>query len=268
MFLAPSPHTRLMGILNITPDSFSDGGEWHNNADRAVAHAEQMIADGADIIDIGGASSRPGAAPVSVAEELDRVIPIIDRLKNTIPLSIDTYQPRVAALALEHGATILNDITGLGNPDMVKIAARFRAPVIIMHMQGQPQTMQQNPTYSDVITDIKTFFKKQLAIARAAGLSDIILDPGLGFGKTLEHNLTILKRLGEFSDLGCPILIGPSRKSFIGAITGLPVADRLEGSLAAAVIAAMNGANIIRVHDVKATKRALQIADAVKETGN
>ena len=254
-----------MGILNITPDSFSDGGQFLR-LDQAIAHAQQMVADGADFIDIGGESSRPGAAPVSEAEELDRVIPIIDALTKSfsVPISIDTYKPRVAELALEHGATILNDITGLQNPDMVKVAAKFHAPVILMHMLGTPQTMQQNPTYSDVITDIKTFFKKQLAIAHAAGITDIILDPGLGFGKTLEHNLTILKRLNEFTDLGYPLLIGPSRKSFIGTLTGLPVEDRLEGSIAATVIAALNGAKIIRVHDVKESKRALQIVDAVK----
>ena len=256
--------TYIMGILNITPDSFSDGGQYIH-LDQALAHAEQMIAEGADIIDIGGESSRPGAAPVPEAEELDRVIPLIDRLKKLgVPISIDTYKPRVAALALEHGATILNDITGLQNPDMVKVVARFHAPVILMHMRGTPQTMQQNPAYSDVITDIKTFFKKQLAIAHAAGITDIILDPGLGFGKTLEHNLTILKGLNEFTDLGYPLLIGPSRKSFIGTLTGLPVEDRLEGSIAATVIAALNGAKIIRVHDVKESKRALQIVDAVK----
>ncbi len=257
-----------MGVLNVTPDSFFDGGKWHTHIEAAIAHASQMIAEGADLLDIGGESSRPGATPVPEAEELNRVIPIIDHLKKlfpTIPLSIDTYKPRVAALALEHGATILNDITGLSSPDMIKVASRYNAPVIIMHMLGRPQTMQQNPEYTDVILDIKNFFRSRIAAAQSAGLTNITLDPGLGFGKTLEHNLTILKRLHEFTDLGLPILVGPSRKSFIGTLNGgLPPAERLEGTIAAAVIAAQNGATILRVHDVQACKRALQISDAIK----
>ena len=257
--------SRIVGILNVTPDSFSDGGE-HFSTDMALAHAEKMAAEGADIIDVGGETSRPGSEPVSEEEELRRVIPVIERLtaeKFSLPISIDTYKPKVAEEALAAGASILNDITGLTNPGMRAVAGHAKAPVILMHMQGAPKTMQENPTYTDVIADIKEFFETQIALAKKDGITDIILDPGIGFGKTLEHNLLIIKRLREFTDLGFPILVGPSRKAFIGTLTGgAPVSDRLEGTLAAAVMARMNGASYFRVHDVKACRRALQIADA------
>ncbi len=256
-----------MGVLNVTPDSFFDGGQWHGDLDRTLAHAEELIAAGADYLDIGGESSRPGATPVPEDEELQRVIPLIEKLRaiSHVPISIDTYKPRVAKAALAAGASIINDITGLTDPAMRKVAAEYNAPVIIMHMLGRPQTMQQNPTYTDVVADISHFFTTQIKLATVAGITNIILDPGLGFGKTLEHNLTIIKRLHEFTALGYPVLIGPSRKSFIGTVTGnLPPAERLEGTIAAAVMSALNGANIIRVHDVKECKRALQVADAVK----
>lgn len=256
-----------MGVLNITPDSFSDGGKFLD-AQQAISHAQQMVADGADIIDIGGESSRPGSDPVSEAEELRRVLPVITALAPTIniPISIDTYKPAVAQQALQAGASLVNDISGLSNAEMAGVVADYGAPIIVMHMLGTPKTMQENPEYQDVVKEIKGFFVEQIKVADKAGITDVILDPGIGFGKTTEHNLQILHRLKEFQHLGKPLLVGPSRKSFIGNITGLPVEDRLEGTLAAAVIAAYNGANIIRVHDVKECKRALQITDAIRLT--
>lgn len=255
-----------MGVLNVTPDSFSDGGQFFD-PEKAIAQAKQMMIDGADIIDVGGESTRPGAESVSEAEELRRVIPVIERLAKelAITISIDTFKPAVARQALLSGAKILNDVTGLTNPDMLTVAAEFKVPVVAMHMQGEPKTMQKNPTYDNVIAEIKTFFVRRIEAAKAAGVTELILDPGIGFGKTVEHNLLILKRLEEFLDLGFPILIGPSRKSFIGTLTGgLPATERLEGTIAAVVAASLNGASIVRVHDVKACKRALQITDAIK----
>ncbi len=256
--------TFIVGILNVTPDSFSDGGLFLD-AEKAVAHAKQMLADGADIIDIGGESTRPGSDPVSEQEELRRVKPVIESLRKEInaPLSVDTYKSRVAEECLRLGVDMVNDVTGLRNKEMRDVVAKYGASVVVMHMQGEPKTMQVSPTYNDVVADIKAFFQERIAQARQAGIEDIILDPGIGFGKTIEHNLQILKRLHEFSDLGFPIMIGVSRKSFIGNIAGLPVTERIEGSLAAASIAVMNGVNIIRAHDVKETKRALQIVDAI-----
>jgi dihydropteroate synthase len=254
-----------MGVLNVTPDSFSDGGNFFDT-ESAVAHARQMAEDGADCIDVGGESTRPGSDPVSEEEELRRVIPVIEGLKGdiTIPISIDTYKPRVAREALQAGASIINDVTGLTNPEMLAVAADAHVPVVVMHMQGQPKTMQENPVYGDVVADIMSFFRERIAHAKDAGVGDLILDPGIGFGKTLEHNLTILKRLGEFSTLGFPILVGASRKSFIGTLTGnLPASERLEGTLAASVIAVAYGASWVRVHDVKAHARALAVADAI-----
>jgi dihydropteroate synthase len=260
--------TTIMGILNVTPDSFSDGGEFLS-VERAVEHALTMIEEGTDIIDIGGESTKPGSEPVSEKEELNRVMPVIERLvqKTSIPISIDTYKPAVAEAALKAGAKILNDVTGLTNPRMVAVATKFKCPVVIMHMQGAPKTMQTNPHYNNVIDEIKTFFKEQIANAKAAGITDIILDPGIGFGKTLEHNLIILKRLREFTDLSYPLLVGPSRKSFIGKLTGdASASDRLEGTLASIVTARLNGASIVRVHDVLACRRALQVTDAILNT--
>ncbi len=258
--------TTLMGILNVTPDSFFDGGKHFDKLEYTIAQVKQMVIDGADIIDIGGESSRPGAEPVSIEEELRRVIPIIEALAKeiTAPISIDTYKPQVAKTALQAGAKMLNDITGFKNPDMIAVAAEFQVPVVVMHMQGEPKSMQENPTYTNVIEDIKNFFVERIQALKAAGVKDIILDPGIGFGKTLEHNLNILKHLEEFTTLGCPILVGPSRKSFIGKITGLPVEERLEGTLGAVAVSVMNGASIVRVHDVKACRRVLDIVDAIK----
>ena len=258
--------TLLMGILNVTPDSFSDGGKYIDT-DTAVEHGKHMVSDGADIIDIGGESTRPGSKPLSVKEEIDRILPVITRLLDevSVPLSIDTYKPRVADACLQAGAHLINDITGLTHSEMRKVAAKYNVPVVIMHMKGTPQTMQQNPVYQDVLGEIKTFLYHQITKAQETGITQIIIDPGIGFGKSVEHNLQILKHLRTFTDLGCPILVGPSRKSFIGTLTGLSVTERLEGTIAAVTLASMNGANIVRVHDIKECKRALQIADAVRD---
>lgn len=257
--------TLIMGILNVTPDSFSDGGLF-TNADKAIVHAKQMVKDGADIIDVGGESTRPGSLPVSEKEELRRVKPVIEKLLKEInaPISIDTYKPKVAEECLKLGAHMVNDVTGLGNKNMIDIVKKYQVPAIIMHMKGKPKIMQNNPKYKDVVNDIRRFLKERILNARKAGIKQIIIDPGIGFGKTTEHNLQILKRLGEFKELKCPILIGPSRKTFIGNITGMPTGERLEGTLAAVAIAVMNGANIVRVHDVKECRRAVQIADAIR----
>ena len=258
--------TLIMGILNVTPDSFSDGNLFLD-AGKAIAHAKQMVKDGADIIDIGGESSRPGSDAVSEEEESRRVSAIIKKLAKEInvPISIDTYKPKVAEECIKLGASIINDINGLRNEEMIKAAAKYKVPVVIMHMKGTPKTMQHNPVYKDVIEEIKEFFSQQIKKAKKAGIKDIIIDPGIGFGKTAEHNLQILKNLSEFKELNCPILVGTSRKSFIGNITGLPVNERLEGTLAAISIAIINGANIVRVHDVKECKRAAMVADAIRD---
>ena len=253
-----------MGILNVTPDSFSDGNKFLD-PEKAIAHAKQMVKEGADIIDIGAESSRPGSDPMSEEEELQRLLPIVSRLVKEIdvPISIDTYKPQVAEACLTLGAHMINDISGLRNKEMIAVVSKHKVPVIIMHMLGDPKTMQENPMYTDIVQEIKTFFEERIQQAKAAGITDIILDPGIGFGKTVEHNLDILNRLKEF-DVGYPLLIGPSRKSFIGHITGLPVEERLEGTIAAVCVGLINGASIFRVHDVTACKRALQIVDAIQ----
>ncbi len=257
--------TLIMGILNVTPDSFSDGGLF-NDVDTAVTHGKKMVTDGADIIDIGGESTRPGATPLSEKEELSRILPVITQLLEevSVPISIDTYKPHVADVCLKAGAHLINDITGLINPEIRKVAAKHNAPVVIMHMKGTPKTMQQNPAYQDLLREITTFFQEQTTIARKEGIQHIIIDPGIGFGKTVEHNLQILKHLEIFKTLHCPICVGPSRKSFIGTITGLSAKERLEGTLAALTISIMNGANIVRVHDVNECNRAIQVIDAIR----
>ncbi|MCX8103679.1 MAG: dihydropteroate synthase [Candidatus Bipolaricaulota bacterium] len=265
--------TLVMGILNVTPDSFSDGGKFFS-LESAVARARQLIREGADIVDIGGESSRPGAQPVSVDEELRRVVPVIRaiRKESSVPISIDTYKAAVAEAALEAGANMMNDISALRfDPQMVRVVAQARVPVVLMHMQGTPQTMQQNPVYTDVMREIKEFLAERIAFAQTRGVEKerIIIDPGIGFGKTVAHNIEILRRLGELKELGCPILIGTSRKSFIGRLGSttsepLPVDQRLEGTIASTVIAVLNGAQLVRVHDVAALKRALAIVDAVR----
>lgn len=260
--------TLIMGILNVTPDSFSDGG-LHYNLEDAVAHALKMAEEGADIIDIGGESTRPGSEPVSLKEELRRVIPVIKAIReeSDIPISIDTYKAEVAEEALLAGADMVNDISALRfDEEMKDLVAKYQIPVVLMHMQGTPKTMQENPTYTDVVVEISAFFKERIAEACAAGISEdnVIIDPGIGFGKRLEHNLEIIRKLAEFKSLGRPILLGTSRKSFIGQITKAPVAERLEGTIASTIIGIMNGADIVRVHDVRQVKRAVEIADAIK----
>ncbi|MFH1014125.1 MAG: dihydropteroate synthase [Thermoplasmatota archaeon] len=257
--------TLIMGILNVTPDSFSDGGLF-TDIDSAVAHGKKMVSDGADLIDVGGESSRPGSTQLSEKDELDRILPVVTRLLDevSVPISIDTYKPLVADACLKAGAHLINDITGLTNPEMRKVVANHKVPVVLMHMMGTPKNMQQNPVYQDLLGEITAFFREQIATARKEGIQPIIIDPGIGFGKTVEHNLQILKHLGEFKNLGCPVLVGPSRKSFIGVITDLSVKERLDGTLAAVAVAVMNGANIVRVHDVKECKRAVQVVDAIR----
>jgi len=261
----------VMGILNVTPDSFSDGGEFLSVED-AVEYAIQMEKDGADIIDIGGESTRPGAKSISVKEEINRVAPVVENLidKISIPISIDTYKSEIAKKTLDIGASMINDITALrGDEKLASIVAEYEVPICLMHMKGTPQNMQVNPEYDDVVQEIKDFLKEraQYAISKGIKNSNIIVDPGLGFGKRtgkgIEDNLEILNRLSEFRDLGHPIVIGPSRKTFIGHFFGdkdlLPISKRLEGSLAAAIIAIVNGADIIRVHDVKETRSIIDL---------
>ena len=263
--------TRIMGILNVTPDSFSDGGSF-SSFDKAVAHAERMVEEGADIIDIGGESTRPGAEIISEEEELKRVLPVIEYLAGRIqtPISIDTCKAAVARKALEAGAQILNDVSALRfDPDMVEVAAEFRCPLILMHMLGDPKVMQSDPHYDALIPEIISFLKKRIDVALAGGLDfeQIILDPGMGFGKTVEHNLEILKELAQLKTFGRPLLIGPSRKSTIGNILGTDVGDRLEGTAAAVTVSILNGAHIVRVHDVKEMARVAKMTDAIVRVG-
>ncbi|MCX8026585.1 MAG: dihydropteroate synthase [Thermodesulfovibrionales bacterium] len=264
-----SKKTHIMGIVNITPDSFSDGGLFLKKDD-AIKHALKLINDGADIIDIGGESTRPGAQPVSIQQELDRTIPVIESLSGLtdVPISIDTYKSNVAEEAIKAGASIVNDISGLGfDEEMAGVVAKYNVPVIIMHIKGTPKDMQTNPTYHALIPEIMDYFRIRIKMGLDAGIDEknIIIDPGIGFGKTFNHNLEILNRLCEFSIFEMPIAVGVSRKSFIGAILGnLPPSERLAGSIGASAIAAYNGANILRVHDVKETKRAVMVVDAIK----
>ena len=262
-----SSRTHLMGILNVTPDSFSDGGNFFR-LDDAVGQGIKMAEEGADIIDVGGESTRPRSEPVAIEEELSRVIPVIEALSKEIdiPVSIDTYKSEVAKKALDAGAEMINDISALRfDPKMKEVAAEYQVPIVLMHIQGTPKNMQENPYYEDVIKEIIEYSKESIQLAKDAGIKEenIIIDPGIGFGKRLEDNLNILKNLKKFSILNCPILIGPSRKSFIGRILDLPVEERLEGSLAALAVSIMNGANIARVHDVKESKRVAGLVDAV-----
>lgn len=252
----------VMGILNVTPDSFSDGGS-HEDPASAVQWGERLIAEGADIVDVGGESTRPGAAPVSVAEEIARVRPVIMRLsEESAPISADTRRVEVATAAVESGASIINDVSGFRDPAMVELAAQTDVGVVVMHMLGDPSTMQQEPQYHDVVAEVGGYLLAQAATLEAAGVDRrrIALDPGLGFGKTLEHNIKLLQATDELASYGYPLLIGASRKSFVGSITGVSVAhERLGGSLSAALYAARRGAGILRVHDVAQTLEALSM---------
>jgi dihydropteroate synthase len=260
--------TLLMGIINVTPDSFYDGGKRFDPA-KAVADGLGFVEAGADMIDIGGESTRPGAPPVSAQEEMQRVLPVVQGLRRMvkIPISIDTYKARVARAALMEGADIVNDISALRfDPEMAALLATQKVPVVLMHMQGTPQTMQAEPRYNNVLREVQDFLEARAGFALEAGLErdNIILDPGIGFGKTLDHNLTLLRGLPALAAMGYPLLIGASRKAFIGKILDLKPEERLEGSLAAAVAAVFGGAHIIRVHDVKETRRAVRVADAIR----
>ncbi len=258
--------TCLMGILNVTPDSFSDGGRFFDQTD-AVLHAFQMAKDGADIIDIGGESTRPGAEPVSLVEEIRRVVPVIKKIRQKIktPLSVDTYNSEVAREALRSGAEIVNDITGLhADPAMVDVIAEAGASVVIMHMKGTPKDMQKDPHYDNLVREIFDFLSSSVEMARSGGIRQIIVDPGIGFGKTADHNLELINRLGEFKRIGVPVLVGVSRKSFIGRILDTPVDARLEGTAAAVTASILHGADIVRVHDVREMRRVALVADAIR----
>jgi len=258
--------TYIMGVLNVTPDSFSDGGFFFETT-KAVERGLQLAEEGADVIDIGGESTRPGSEPVTEKQEIDRVVPVIERLVRevTIPLSIDTCKASVAEAALRAGASIINDISGMTfDPRMTHVAQQNDATVVLMHMKGTPKTMQQAPQYENVTREVFEFLSIQYSKARDHGIRQIIVDPGIGFGKNLDHNLELIKGLKTFSQLGCPVLVGPSRKSFIGKLLDLPVDERLEGTAAAVTACILHGANMIRVHDVKQMKRVARVADALK----
>lgn len=262
--------THIMGILNITPDSFSDGG-LHFDKSSAVDHALRMVDDGADMLDIGGESTRPGSEPVSLDEELRRTLPVIEALakKIAVPISIDTYKSKIALRALEAGASIVNDISGMRfDPEMSEVVSRYKVPVVIMHIKGTPKNMQVNPAYVALIPEIIDYFKESVRLALTSGIPEnmIILDPGIGFGKTFEHNLEIINNLDLLLPLGKPLLIGPSRKAFLGKILGgLPPVERIEGTAASVAISVMKGAHIVRVHDVREMARVVRVADAIKQ---
>ena len=260
--------TCLMAVINVTPDSFSDGGRY-TNAAQAAEHAVRLAEEGADIIDIGGESSRPGAERVDADEEIRRVIPVIKALSKKIktPISIDTCKSEVARCAISEGASIVNDITALrGDAGMAGLIAETGVSVILMHMKGDPQTMQDNPEYGDIMKEISAYLAESIYLAETAGIDPdrIAVDPGIGFGKKVGHNLEILKRLGELKSLGKPILVGTSRKSFIGALTGRAAGERVFGTAASVAVAIMNGADMVRVHDVGEMRDVAQVADAIK----
>lgn len=264
-----SQKTHIMGILNVTPDSFTDGGIFFQR-DSAIEHGLRMAEDGADIIDIGGESTRPGSDPVGYEEEVRRTIPVIEELSKrvNIPVSIDTYKADVAKRALDAGASMVNDISGLRfDPEIAGVVAEHKVPVVLMHIKGTPMNMQVNPEYEALIPEILDYLRAGIRLAVDAGVGEdmIIIDPGIGFGKTFEHNLDILKNLREFTLLEKPVLIGPSRKAFIGKILGnAPASERMEGTAATVAVSIMNGANMVRVHDVKEMVKVAKVADAIK----
>ena len=266
-----SERTLVMGILNVTPDSFSDGGRFLDRA-AAVAHATRMVDDGADILDVGGESTRPGSKAVSVDEELERVRPVIERLAElhpAIPISIDTRKASVAAEALAAGAAIVNDVSGGADPEMFDVVRERDAAVVLMHMRGDPATMQEAPHYEDVVGEVHEYLRQRIEAAELAGIDPerIAIDPGIGFGKDLEHNLQLMRRVDALLDLGRPVLVGPSRKRFLGTILDVPEDDRVEGTIGAVVWLVSRGAHLARVHDVKEVVRAVRVADAIARAG-
>jgi len=269
-FQLPLHRPLIMGIVNVTPDSFSDGG-CHDSSAAAVEHALRLLDEGADMLDVGGESSRPGAIPVCAAEEMQRVLPVVEALQGrNVPVSVDTCKTEVMRAAIEAGAAMINDINALQGEGALELVAGSNVAVCLMHKRGAPQTMQVAPRYDDVVMEVMAFLKERVVAAEAAGIDRrrLVVDPGFGFGKTLEHNISLLRRLDRFQALGLPLLAGLSRKSMLGQITGLAVNERLIPSVAAAVIAALKGAKIIRVHDVKATREALQIVSVVEENND
>ncbi len=260
-------HTRVMGVLNVTPDSFSDGGRF-TDAEAAVARGMLMAEEGAALIDVGGESTRPGATPVTAGQEIDRVVPVIEGLREaglSVPISVDTSKPAVMAAAVAAGAGMINDVRALQEPGALESAHAANVPVCLMHMRGEPRSMQHSPQYEDVVAEVFDFLSRRVdaCVERGFSRERLLVDPGIGFGKNLDHNLSLLRHLDRFQTLGLPVLVGLSRKSMIGAILGTEVDERLYGSLAGAVIAAWQGASILRVHDVRATVEALRICDAV-----
>lgn len=265
--LAFGSKTFVMGILNVTPDSFSGDG-LAGDVTKAVDYGLRLVEEGADLLDVGGESTRPGAEPVPLEQEINRVVPVIQRLleRAAVPISVDTRKSRVAREAVEAGATLINDISGLSaDPEIAVVAAETGVGLSLMHIQGTPQTMQQDPTYGDVVQEILEFLEDSKRRAMRAGVAEtqIVIDPGIGFGKTVDHNLEILRRLSEFRALGSPILIGTSRKSFIGKVLNLPVNERLEGTAATVALAISQGADIVRVHDVRVMSRVTRMCDAI-----
>ncbi|WP_051342544.1 dihydropteroate synthase [Pseudonocardia spinosispora] len=258
--------TLVGGILNVTPDSFSDGGLFRNTA-RAVERGLEMVSEGADLVDIGGESTRPGSHSPSLAEELDRVIPVVEALAGTVALSVDTSRPEVMRAAVAAGASMINDVRALRRPGAVAVVAELDVPVCLMHMQRDPATMQHDPRYDQVVHQVRAFLADRMRACLDAGVrpEHLVVDPGFGFGKTLAHNLTLLASLRELDSLGAPIMVGLSRKSMLGDLTGRPVSERLAGSVAAAVLAVQRGARILRVHDVAATRDAVTITQALAE---
>jgi dihydropteroate synthase len=262
-----SERTLVIGILNVTPDSFSEGGQFFDRDD-AVKHAVEMVADGADIVDVGGESTRPGSDPVPVDEEIERVTRVIERLPDEvprIPISIDTRKAAVAASALEAGATIVNDVSAGADPAMFDVIREHDAAVALMHMRGEPKTMQEAPTYDDVVGEVHEFLRERIEAAEFAGIDPerIAIDPGIGFGKDLGHNLELMQRVDAFLDLGRPLLVGPSRKRFISAILDLPEDQRVEGTIGAVAWMVARGAQVVRVHDVREVVRAVRVVDAI-----
>jgi dihydropteroate synthase len=257
-----------MGVLNVTPDSFSDGNSYLDQRS-AIDRAYQMVEEGADIIDVGGESTRPGAAEVSIEEEITRVKPVLEYIcpRLRVPVSIDTYKREVAAMALDLGATLVNDISGLrGSPDLAGLVSRYNSGLVIMHMQGTPRNMQENPFYENVNVEILEFLRKKVLLAEDQGVNpdSIAIDPGIGFGKTVEHNLEILSDLEIYGSLGKPVLVGPSRKSFIGKILDKEVGDRVIGTAAVVAICVYSGVDFVRVHDIRIMKEVIQMADAIE----